>query len=116
MSLPETLDGEWVTVAEVAELDPEFPILVRIGEVELAVGEAEAKPFAVANICSHAFARLSDGMVEGREIFCPLHQGSFDVRTGEAVAAPCTEPIRAYRVKVVGDAVMVDMSATAISL
>ena len=113
MSDADTSVGDWVRIAAVADLDPEFPILVRIGDAELVVGESEGAPFALHNICSHAFARLSDGYVEGTEIFCPLHQGSFDVRTGEARAAPCVEAIAAYPLKVEGGDVFVNAALLA---
>jgi naphthalene 1,2-dioxygenase system ferredoxin subunit len=105
--------AHWVRVAALADLDSEYPIQARVGEVELAVGVVDGQPFAVGNICSHAFARLSDGFVQGHEIVCPLHQGSFDVRSGEAVASPCYEPILVYPVKVEGGAVLVDAAAVA---
>ncbi len=109
-------DTQWVRIAALSNLDPEFPILVKIGEAELAVGTDEAgNAFAVANICSHAFARLSDGFVQGEEIFCPLHQGSFNVHSGAAVASPCFEPIRSYQVKVQGDDLYVDVGSAAAS-
>ena len=105
------LDAVWTRVAALSELDPDFPILVVVEGTELAVGIAEGDVFAVENVCSHAYARLSDGYVQGREIFCPLHHGSFDVRTGAAVASPCFEPIRCCPVKTEDDAVLVDVSA-----
>jgi nitrite reductase/ring-hydroxylating ferredoxin subunit len=106
-----TADGAWREAARLDDLDPEYPALAKIGGRELAICIVEHKPYAVHNICSHAFARLSDGHVEGYEIVCPLHQGSFDVRTGAAVAAPCFEPIGTYETKVQDGAVLVFLPA-----
>lgn len=106
-----TASENWLRVAGVKQLDPEYPIQVSLGTVELAVGLSGDEVFAVQNICSHAFARLSDGMVENGQIFCPLHQGSFDVRTGAAVASPCVQPIVAYPARIDGDDVLVDAAA-----
>ena len=39
-------------------------------------------------------------VVDSCLIECPLHEGSFDIRTGRAVAAPCTEDLRCHPVKV----------------
>jgi len=44
---------------------------------------------------------LSDGLVlEGGLIECPLHEGTFEIRTGRAVGAPCTVALRTYDIKV----------------
>lgn len=44
--------------------------------------------------CTHGAANLCDGYFDGRFIECPLHQGLFDARTGEAKAAPARIPLR----------------------
>jgi naphthalene 1,2-dioxygenase system ferredoxin subunit len=96
-----TLFGDWVPTVALDVIDPDYPTMVAIGESEIALCRVGDEAFAVGNICSHAYARLSDGFVEGGEVFCPLHQGSFDVRTGAAVAAPCFEPIASYATRIV---------------
>ena len=54
--------------------------------------------FATSNICSHAYAELSDGEVEGYVIECWLHGANFDLRTGKALTLPAIEPIETYQV------------------
>lgn len=56
--------------------------------------------YATQDTCTHGRASLADGYLIGDEVECPLHQGMFNVRTGEATAAPCTEPLKTYRVEV----------------
>jgi 3-phenylpropionate/trans-cinnamate dioxygenase ferredoxin subunit len=55
--------------------------------------------FATSNICSHAYAELSDGEVKGFVIECWLHGADFDLRTGKALTLPAIEPIETYRVE-----------------
>lgn len=50
--------------------------------------------------CTHAIASLSEGRLEGHIIFCPLHGGSFDVRTGKARSLPCKQALRTHRISV----------------
>jgi len=38
---------------------------------------------------------------------CPLHQGTFDLRTGAPCKAPVTEPVRSFPVRVVAGRVEV---------
>ena len=50
--------------------------------------------------CTHGLASLSEGWLEEGRIICPLHGGAFDVRTGKAVALPCKQPVRTFKVQV----------------
>ena len=57
--------------------------------------------FATHDTCTHGQASLADGFVVDDEfIECPLHQGTFDIRTGRAAGAPCKVDIRTYQTKV----------------
>lgn len=75
-------------------------IAVKVAGKEIAVYEVEGEIYATDNLCTHGAARMSDGFLEGREIECPLHQGRFDVCTGQALCAPLTDNIRTYPVKI----------------
>jgi naphthalene 1,2-dioxygenase ferredoxin component len=90
----------WVRIVPLSGLEKKYPALARAGELELALCLVEGSVYATENMCSHAFARLSDGEVEGYEILCPLHGGRFDVRTGEPTALPCIDLIAVYETKV----------------
>jgi naphthalene 1,2-dioxygenase system ferredoxin subunit len=77
---------------------------------EIALYEVDGDIFATDNLCTHGAARMSDGFLEGREIECPLHQGRFDVCTGQAMCAPLTENIRIYPVRIENQRVFVNMA------
>ena len=63
----------------------------------LAVYNLEGKFYATEDRCSHGESSLSEGFIEGSLIICPLHFGSFDIRTGLPVDAPCTREIATYK-------------------
>lgn len=71
----------------------------------LAVYHFEGAYYATDDLCTHGDASLSEGEIEDGVILCPFHMGSFDIRTGEAVASPCHIAIRTYQVERRGDAV-----------
>jgi naphthalene 1,2-dioxygenase system ferredoxin subunit len=57
--------------------------------------------YATDNVCTHAFALLSDGFLDGTVVECPLHGGQFDVTSGAAVLEPAECDLRSYPVRVV---------------
>ena len=56
---------------------------------------------------THAYARLSDGWLDGITIECPLHAARFDIRTGAVLDPPATEDLKTYPVRIVGDDIQV---------
>jgi nitrite reductase/ring-hydroxylating ferredoxin subunit len=54
----------------------------------LAVYHVGGRLYAVADICPHAGAVLSEGDLEGPLLTCPLHGSQFDVRTGDRRRGP----------------------------
>ncbi len=73
----------------------------RFGEQEVVVCHTRDGVFAVDNVCTHAFARMSEGYLKGTRITCPLHGATFDVRTGQVLGGPATVALAAYQTRVV---------------
>lgn len=93
---------EWKRVASVGDIEPGNVRAVSIGEHEIALYNVDGTFFATDNICTHAFAQLSEGFLEDHEIECPLHFGRFDVRTGKGLCEPITSDLKTYAVRVSG--------------
>jgi nitrite reductase/ring-hydroxylating ferredoxin subunit len=64
---------------------------------------------ALGGICSHAYSELARGFFAGDLVTCALHLSQFDVRTGQPISPPATEPLATYAVAVEGDTVFVDL-------
>ncbi len=77
---------------------------------ELALHNVGGTVYATDNVCTHGQARLCEGFLDGHQIECPLHQGTFDVRTGEPTGAPASVAIRCYPVKVDAGRVWVEIA------
>jgi nitrite reductase/ring-hydroxylating ferredoxin subunit len=88
---------------------PETGVLrvVITGYPPLAVYSLDGGFYATEDICSHGNASLSGGFIEGGTIICPLHFGSFDIRTGEPVDAPCSREIETYPITLHGNDLLV---------
>ena len=84
-----------------------------IGTNVLAVYNIDGAFYATDDECTHAAASLADGILEGTTIECALHFGAFNVKTGEAVQAPCFTALRTYKVAVRDGKVYVDFDKEA---
>ena len=99
----------WHKVASKSELEDEEVIGVEVGDTQIAIYRLGDDFFATSNICTHAFAFLSDGYIEDDCIECPLHQQLFKIATGEALEGPAEEDLKTFPVKLEGDDVMVEV-------
>jgi nitrite reductase/ring-hydroxylating ferredoxin subunit len=100
-------EAGWVTVAQLADIGEGEVLGVEIGDRSIALYNIDSEIFATDNICTHAFAMLSEGWLDGDCIECPLHAGRFEVRTGKALGPPVDEDIKTYPVRIIGDDVQV---------
>ena len=96
-------NGTWHRAAALGDIGEDTPLGVEIAGHHIALYRVGGEFYATGNICSHAEAMLSDGVLDGCEIECPLHLGRFDIRTGEALMSPVEIDIPTYRVRVRDD-------------
>ncbi|MDF1855050.1 nitrite reductase small subunit NirD [Pseudooceanicola sp.] len=71
---------------------------------------AMAEVFAVSDRCPHKGGPLSEGIVHGQRVTCPLHNWVFDLNTGQAQGADEGQ-IATYPVRVEGGRVLLDTVA-----
>ena len=74
----------WVSVATIDQVSPGSFVGVQAGDLDLLLCNLDGTIHCTDNICTHAYALLCDGWLEGMEIECPLHGGRFDIVTGKA--------------------------------
>jgi nitrite reductase/ring-hydroxylating ferredoxin subunit len=82
---------------------------VTVADKVIAVFNLDGAFFAIDDICTHAFASLSEGYVEDSCVECPLHAGLFDIKTGKAQGVPVTEDVATYPVRVDGEDIYVEV-------
>ncbi len=68
---------------------------------------AEAEVFATSDRCPHKGGPLSEGIVHGRSVTCPLHSWVFSLETGQAQGADVGE-IATYAVRVEAGRILLD--------
>ena len=98
---------DFIKVAQTNELSPGQMKLVELGDERILLANLEGTFYAVDEICTHAFAPLSEGDLSGQEVECPLHGSIFDVKTGEVLSPPAGDALTAYQVRVEGADILV---------
>ena len=97
----------WQRVAALDDLKEGEAFPAKLGGAAIARYWIEGQVHAIDDVCTHEFALLSQGFVEGCAIECPLHQAMFDIRTGRCLSPPATVDLKTYAVKIEGDDVYV---------
>jgi 3-phenylpropionate/trans-cinnamate dioxygenase ferredoxin subunit len=101
---------EFVRVAKVSDLTDPGKALVDVDERLVALFKVGGRFYAIDDVCTHDGGPLAEGRLEDHTIACPRHGAKFDIRTGQALTMPATQPTAAHEVKVVGDEVFVKLA------
>jgi nitrite reductase (NADH) small subunit len=76
-------NAAWIEIGAVAEIPRLGSRVVRREGGNIAVFRtAEDEVFALLNRCPHKGGPLSEGIVYGRTVACPLHNWCLDLETG----------------------------------
>lgn len=99
---------EPIKVANIDDIEQEEAIVIApetSGFSEpIAIFRTEDDEFyALNDICTHEYASLADGWIEGCAVECPIHTSKFDLRNGEVQNLPATENARTHKVEVRDD-------------
>jgi ethylbenzene dioxygenase ferredoxin component len=97
-----------VTLCDAADVTPDMPLRVEVADVAYALFNLDGQFYATQDQCTHGPGSLAEGFLVGAEIECPFHQGRFDVRTGRATAAPCTQALRIWTVHAIEGRLCID--------
>ena len=90
-----------------SQLQDGKPLKVSLGAKDVCVTRIGEEVFAVADICTHSEASLSEGDISNYKIECWLHGAEFDLRTGEALTPPAVEKLETFEVRRDGDTVTI---------
>ena len=103
--------GEWHLVAETNDIEEEDVVGVNVEGTAVAVYNVDGEFYATENICTHAFAFLSEGIVIDDIIECPVHQGRFHIPTGKPKGAPVSVALDTYATRVEDGKVYVQLNS-----
>jgi nitrite reductase (NADH) small subunit len=78
----------WLDVGPLTSLPARGARVVRVGDTSIAVFRTSAgEVHALLDRCPHRGGPLSQGIVHGDRVTCPLHDWVIDLRSGQATGA-----------------------------
>jgi len=82
---------------------------VDVSGLHLLLAKVGGEVHAISGTCTHEEADLGLGFLVEDRVTCPLHLSSFDVRTGEVLNPPATEPLKRFNVKIQDGTIFVEV-------
>ncbi|PYZ95340.1 nitrite reductase (NAD(P)H) small subunit [Salipaludibacillus keqinensis] len=107
--MKQTLSKQQVKICPLDELPLQVGKKIVINEQEIALFRLQNDTVkAVENKCPHKQGPLSEGMVSGDNVFCPLHDWKINLDTGE-VQKPDDGCVKTYLAEVVDNDVYISL-------
>uniref|UniRef100_A0A6S6UGY9 Nitrite reductase [NAD(P)H] small subunit (EC) n=1 Tax=uncultured Thiotrichaceae bacterium TaxID=298394 RepID=A0A6S6UGY9_9GAMM len=79
--------SEWIKVVELENIPVLGSRVVKAPDMDIAVFRgSDDQVFAVRDACPHKQGPLSQGIMHGSSVTCPLHNWKIDLTSGEALA------------------------------
>lgn len=92
--------NNWTAITQLNDIPRLGARKVKTDTLEIALFRTgDDQVFAVKDQCPHKGGPLSQGIVHGKSVTCPLHNWKIDLQTGEALG-PDQGCVNTYRVKV----------------
>lgn len=100
---------EWTEIGRIEDIPRQGARVVRTSRGEIAVFRtATDEVFALRDRCPHKGGPLSQGIVAGKTVTCPLHNWNIQLESGDAVA-PDKGCAATFSVKVVKGVVYISI-------
>ncbi|MBB3571651.1 nitrite reductase (NADH) small subunit [Rhizobium sp. BK491] len=78
----------WIEIGDISDIPPRGARCVKTPQGKIAVFRTtENEVFAIEDHCPHKGGPLSQGIVHGKAVTCPLHNWVISLETGKALGA-----------------------------
>lgn len=102
--------SDWIEIGSINDIPRQGARVIERAEGNIAVFRTiDDKIFALRDECPHKGGPLSQGIVHGSKVACPLHDWKINLDSGEAVA-PDEGCAASYPVRVDGDTVFLSLT------
>lgn len=103
------MNRNWTTVGQLSDIPRQGARCVKAGDMTVAVFRtSDDKVFALEDKCPHKNGPLSQGIVHGRNVTCPLHNWVISLETGAAQGADSGQTLT-FPVKLDGHTIMLGL-------
>ncbi len=102
--------AELVRICSLDDLEDDGMIKVEILGCDYLVVRRGDRIHVTDASCTHEWADLSEGTLEGDTVTCPQHGGQFDIRSGAVLRDPPSFPLDTYNVEVKDGEVYADVT------
>ena len=101
-----------IDVGSVDELPTNSVKIVNAGSLWIGVYNLNGEFYALEDRCSHDDGPLCEGEFDPETgvVVCPRHGANFDIRSGDALTLPATEPVATFPVRVEDGVVRVEVA------
>ena len=104
------MNARSITFAKKADIKPGELALFEVAGRRIAVANANGQFFAIDDACTHEQCSLAEeGSLEGTVVTCGCHGAQFDVTSGAVLAPPAPEPVKAYRLRMDDDDLVLEI-------
>ncbi|MBZ5661621.1 MAG: nitrite reductase small subunit NirD [Acidobacteriia bacterium] len=101
---------KWIRTARCEDIPLREGRSVRFGEREIAIFNLGDRFVAISNRCPHRDGPLSEGIVSGNTVVCPLHAWKVGLDTGDVERpADTLACVETFRVRVEAGFILVEM-------
>jgi 3-phenylpropionate/trans-cinnamate dioxygenase ferredoxin subunit len=91
--------GGPVSVGKSDEIEEGDARAFQVDDHLIGVARVNGELLAFSDICTHRQCNLTaGGEIDGTYIQCECHGSTFDMKTGEVIEGPATEPIEVFEV------------------
>ena len=99
MTVATSLNSQWIAVGQLQDIPLRGSRVVQTPGGDIALFRTrDDQLFALENRCPHLGGPLSEGLVSGTTVTCPLHNWRIQLDVGEAIA-PDVGCVKTYPVK-----------------
>lgn len=107
------MENVWIDIGAIEDVPPQGARVVRTPSGCVALFRTESgELFALDDACPHRAGPLSQGIVHGNAVTCPLHNWVISLETGLAQGADEGE-VRTYPVRCEGGRILIEASRLA---
>jgi nitrite reductase/ring-hydroxylating ferredoxin subunit len=104
------MGAEFITATKTSDVPVGSVKAIDVRGTRIAVANVGGTYYAFDDACTHEECSLAEeGELAGTTLTCTCHGSEFDVRTGNVLAPPATVPVKAYRTRVEGDALQIEV-------